>query len=170
MYESTTAAGKSNVPFINIPSSAINITILFNGVTKPGLTNDLLVQLGVGVTPTYQVTGYTSRCTYEISTVTSSTVGFTLNPINQSITSTSGFTGIMNLILTTANTLSSANTWLSNFKGVVSYGASSVYITEAIGYVTLTGPLTAIRVVASYAQSPSEQFSGGSVTINKYTN
>ena len=34
-----------------------------------------------------------------------------------------------------------------------------------MGLVILTDPVTAIRVVASYAQSPTEQFNGGSITV-----
>ena len=162
-FAPVTLSNQNAVGFINIPSSATEITVMFKGVTIPQLTADFVVQLGYGTGPTYLDNGYTgiasnSSTSYN-NLVTTHSTGFGIWS-NNTITS---FTGFMKIILLDPV----LNTWIATLTGaIIQPTLTGTEISSS--YMSLTsGPLTAIRVMASAGNS-AVKFSGGTINV-KYT-
>ena len=132
----TQSAIAANVDFTGIPSTADRVTVHFQGVSTSS-TGNILVQLGVGTTPT--TTGYNSAQSTLVAAagiaLTTSTSGF---PIYSNL-ATFSHTGTLVL-----ERVSSGNTWMAT--GVLST-ASGPVITN--GTVNLSGSLGMVRVTTA---------------------
>ena len=161
-FSPVTLSGQNAVPFINIPPSTTEITVMFRGVNIPFNTNDFVMQLGYGTPLFYAPTGYIGSATviqgaYPPSTY-SYTTGFGIYA-NQIVTS---FTGVMKITLFDP----SVNMWISSMTGSISQN-NVLSGNVSNGYISLPSPLTAVRAMAS-ATIASYTFGGGSINI-KYT-
>jgi hypothetical protein len=128
---SVTASG-STIDFTNIPSWVKRITILLNALQSSG-SNEILIQLGYGATPTYVTTGYSGAYCRIFNNVVPLTYS---NSNGFGINYTSGApTGQMTL------TLLSSNIWVNSL--MVGYGST---IGSGGGALSLGNTLTAIRI------------------------
>lgn len=150
-----TTSGTSR-DFTGIPSWARRIVLLLNGVsTNASSTDDLLIQLGVGTSPTtsgYQNAQSTLSYPTGILSVTS-TAGI---PIFYNFNAYS-FTGRVVIELLD----STANTWLVN--GVVITTLSTIGTIISGGAITLSGALGMVRLTTT---SGTATFDAGSVNIS----
>jgi hypothetical protein len=162
-FSPVTLSGQNAVPFINIPPSATEITVMFRGVTIPFSPADFVVQLGYVTGPTYVGSGYIGNATLlrQVNTVIiySYTTGFGIWT-NQNVTF---FTGVMKITLFDPAT----NTWISSLSGALSLSNNQDASISNASLTLTNGPLTAIRVMAS-AGTPAVTFSSGSLNV-KYT-
>jgi hypothetical protein len=136
-----------------IPTWAKRVTMAFNGVST-GSTNNLIVQLGVGVT--YVITGYSAQTTGIASSVgasSSSTVGF---PIYHNV-ATYAWSGVVTL----QNV--SGNIWVAS--GVLGNATTTALSAMTSGVISLAGVLDSVRVIASATGSPSDTFDAGTINI-----
>lgn len=140
--------------FLNIPSWAKRVTIMFTDVSTTG-TSNFLLQFGTGTIPTYITSSsYLGRAVqYSAATTTGFTTGFLL---------TSGVG---------AGDLLCGNIVLNNFSGNTWSGTSILYASNnnagatAAGYLpgaTLGGALSAIRIT-TFLGTPT--FDSGSINI-----
>ena len=140
--------------FTGIPSTARRVVILFNGVSTSG-TSDILLQLGVGTTPT--TTGYQnsqSTLSYPSGIVnTTSTAGI---PIFNNLAAYV-FTGRIVLELLD----STANTWI--VAGHLMSTVTSIGTVVSGGVITLSGSLGMVRLTTA---SGTPTFDAGSVNIS----
>lgn len=140
--------------FTGIPSTARRVVILFNGVSSTG-ANDILIQLGVGTTPT--TTGYQnsqSTLSYPSGIVnTTSTAGI---PIFNNLGSYV-FTGRIVLELLD----STANTWIVS--GHLMSTVTTIGIVVSGGVITLSGSLGMVRLTTT---TGTPTFDAGSVNIS----
>jgi hypothetical protein len=162
-FSPVTLSGQNAVGFINIPASTTEITVMFRGVTIPFNTGDFVVQLGHGDPLFYVPTGYVGNATliqYPDPDVRAYTTGFGIWT-NQNVSS---FTGVMTITLLDPAT----NTWISSLNGALRLsGTATQYATMSSSYISLTGPVTAVRAMAS-AGTAGVTFGGGSINV-KYT-
>lgn len=140
--------------FTGIPSWARRVVILFNGVSSTG-ANDILIQLGVGTTPT--TTGYQnsqSTLSYPSGIVnTTSTAGI---PIFNNLGSYV-FTGRIVLELLD----STANTWIVS--GHLMSTVTTLGTVVSGGVITLSGSLGMVRLTTT---TGTPTFDAGSVNIS----
>ena len=147
-----TTSGTSK-DFTGIPSWARRVVLLFNGVSSAG-ANDLLIQLGVGTTPTtsgYQNAQSTLSYTSGIAN-TSSTAGI---PIFNNL-GTYVFTGRITLELLDPT----ANTWI--VIGHLVSTATTLGTVVSGGLITLSGALGMVRLTTS---TGTPAFDAGSVNL-----
>lgn len=149
---SVTLTNQSTVDFTSLPSWVKRITVMFNGVSLSG-TNNPLVQLGYGGTPTYVTSGYLGGAQV-VTTVPGSTAeqpgnGFVI----RNATAANVNIGIMNIMLLDSST----NTWVATYSGF----ASTVAITFTNSSVALSGTLTAVRLTRSGVNT----FDAGTINI-----
>ena len=142
------------INFTGIPSYAKRVTLLFNGVSQSG-TNDILVQLGVGTTPT--TSGYAQGQSVLVftsggTTVTTSSAGI---PIVNFLPSY-----IINGRLVIEKFDPSGNTWLAT--GHFTTTAGAIGAITSTGVVSLSGALGMVRVTTAAGTAP---FDGGSMNI-----
>ena len=147
-----TLTNQSTVDFTSLPSWVKRITVMFNGVSLSG-TNNPLVQLGYGGTPTYVTSGYLGGA-QNLSTVPGSAAeqpgnGFVI----RNATAANVNIGIMNMVLLDSST----NTWIATYSGYV----STVAITFTMSSVALSGTLTAVRLTRSGVNT----FDAGTINI-----
>jgi len=147
-----TLTTQATVDFTSLPSWVKRITVMFNGVSLSG-TNNPLVQLGYGGTPTYVTSGYLGGA-QNLSTVPSSAAeqpgnGFVI----RNATAANVNIGIMNMVLLDSST----NTWVATYSGYVSTAA----ITFTMSSVALSGTLTAVRLT----RSGTNTFDAGTINI-----
>lgn len=137
------------VQFTDIPSWVKRITVLFNGVSTNG-TNNILVQIGTGGTPTssgyagYSVFGWASGVV-----PVSSTAGF---PVFNNAAS---YNHYGELVLTNI----SGNTWVASGQFATAGTQGS---TVSGGSVTLAGVLNYLRIVAA---NGTDAFDAGSINL-----
>jgi hypothetical protein len=147
-----TLTTQATVDFTSLPSWVKRVTVMFNGVSLSG-TDQPIIQLGYGGTPTYVTSGYSggsqSLSTIPTSAVTAASTGFPL----QSFTAANLLVGVMTLVLLDSST----NTWLASYTGYNSTTTSS-WSNSAIA---LSGALTAVRLT----RSGSNTFDAGKVNI-----
>ena len=140
-----------SIDFFNIPSWVKRVTVMFNGVSTNG-TSQQLVRLGTssGV----QTTGYISQW------------GVYGTPATASASSTAGF-GVWNAVGTLVRyahitlTVVSGNTWVSSHSGGLTDGASHYGISGG-GAVTLSGTLDRVRITTD---NGTDAFDAGSINI-----
>ena len=142
------------INFTGIPSYAKRVTLLFNGVSQSS-TNDILVQLGVGTTPT--TSGYTQGQSVLVftgggTTVTTSSAGI---PITNFLPAY-----IINGRLVIDKFASSGNTWLAT--GHFTTTAGAIGAINSSGVVSLSGALGMVRVTTAAGTAP---FDLGSINI-----
>lgn len=130
--EDATTSGTSH-DFTGIPAGVNEIDIFLDSVSANG-TDDFLIQIGTGGTPT--TTGYYSLST-NFTTNATSTSSFTM----RTATAASAFTISMRLCR-----VPGTNKWQSSHSGVAD-GATPIIAGN--GYVTLAGPLDNIRLRTS---------------------
>lgn len=140
----------TNLPSWIVRFSVLMYTVSLNGTSRP------LIQFGTGSTPTYVTTGYASGSdNYEsiIGPVDAVTTGFVCG-------SGSVAAYQWNLIYTFIKLSASSNTWVGSMRGGLT-GSTAAAATSGGGRVTLSEPLTAVRLT-----SPSlNTFDLGSVSI-----
>jgi hypothetical protein len=129
------------INFTGIPSYAKRVTLLFNGVSQSS-ANDILVQLGVGTTPT--TSGYTQSQSVLVFTGGGTTV----------VTSSAGIpvTNFLPAYIISGRLVierfdPSGNTWLATGHFTTTAGAIGA-ITSA-GVVSLSGALGMVRVTTA---------------------
>ena len=145
-----TTSGTSVQASTSIPSWAKRITVILNSASLSG-TDLILVQMGYGATPTWQTSGYTSNGENygaAVTTAVKSTSGF--------ITGSSSTAAYVWNISYVFSNVPSTNTWIGSFSG-----ATSNTVAFGGGFVTLSGALTSIRLVATGSNS----FDAGTVNI-----
>lgn len=143
----TTTSG-TTVDFASIPSWVKRITVTFSGVSLNG-TNKLLLRLGYGATPTYQATGYASVYGALGAATGSSTTDFTLTDTGTASYTSSGVATI---------SLLDTNQWAMTS----TLGETTIpYLFVSTGAVTLSGTLTAVRVLTNGANT----FDAGKINI-----
>lgn len=149
----TTTSGTSKT-FTGIPSWARRVTLLFHGVSTTG-ANDLLVQLGVGTTPT--TSGYDhsqSTLSYPSGIVnTTSTTGI---PIFNNL-GTYVFTG--RIVIERIDP--SANTWVVS--GTLMSTVTTIGSVVSGGLITLSGALGMVRLTTT---TGTPTFDAGAVNIS----
>ena len=143
----------TSIDFTSIPSWVKRITVMFNGVSLSS-TAQVLIQLGVGSTPT--TTGYLSGQVYVLiggggTNGTSSTSGFVLQAGAAVYTLNGSLT--LNLLN------SSTNLWTGS--GVMYNQTSVPLITSSAGVVALSGTLGMVRITTTGADT----FDAGSINI-----
>jgi hypothetical protein len=143
----------TSIDFTGIPSWVKRITVMFNGVSTSGASNQQ-IQLGTGSTPTYINSGYLGSCggAGNGSTIVAAnfTAGFGLT------TATAG-TGFMHGGVSIVNV--TGNTWVAF--GIT--GRSDVTNTFMIGgSVPLAAALTAVRITTV---NGTDTFDAGSINI-----
>jgi hypothetical protein len=142
------------IQFTGIPSWVKRITVMFVGVSVSGSDNPI-IQLGTGGTPTYVTTGYAgsaSRIATSSAGSTSLTTGFKIKDSNAN---TSVFSGNFYLNLQSAAT----NTWTQNSMVGHSNDSTTYY---CAGSLALSGTLTALRITTS---TGTDTFDAGSINI-----
>jgi hypothetical protein len=147
-----TLTNQSTVDFTSLPSYVKRITIIFNGVSLNG-TNNPLIQLGYGATPTYVTSGYLGGA-QNLSTVPGSAAeqpgnGFVI----RNSTAANVNIGTMTVVLLDSST----NTWIATYSGYV----STVAVTFTMSSVALSGTLTAVRLTRSGVNT----FDAGTINI-----
>jgi hypothetical protein len=146
----------TSIEFINIPSTAKRITVMFRGVSTNG-TGALQVQLGTGVTPTYTITGYSGSGANVGNGVSPAVVLFSTGfGLMQSSSAASTYNG--NVFITNL----SGDNWVEN--GVLARG-DSASVQWSGGSIALAAALTSIRVIGSATGSPSDTFDAGTINI-----
>ena len=141
-------SGTGNVDFTSIPSWVKRVTVAFNSINMTS-SNNVLIQLGYGSTPTYVVTGYlgsSGRLTTGSGEVSTITTGF---PIYYG---SSGITISGTMVITNIG----SNNWVES--GTFGTGATNVIITGSS--LSLGNTLTAIRINPN-----GNTFSSGSINI-----
>jgi hypothetical protein len=146
-----TASGTA-VSFTGIPSWVKRITVLFNGVSLNGSAN-LLVQIGVGTTPT--TSGYSSNTTYALigssgTAGVSSTAGYVLY-LGQAAYVLSGQMVISNV---------SGNNWVAF--GIGSNSATTAFTAQMSGTGSLASTLGMVRVTTT---NGTDTFDAGTINI-----
>ena len=129
------------INFTGIPSYAKRVTLLFNGVSQSS-ANDILVQLGVGTTPT--TSGYAQGQSILVftgggTTVATSAAGI---PILNFLPAY-----IINGRLVIERFDPSGNTWLAT--GHFTTTAGAIGAITSTGIVSLSGPLGMVRVTTA---------------------
>lgn len=146
---SVSASGTS-VDFTGIPAGVRRITVMFSGVSLSG-SDDILVQLGTGSTPTYTTSGYVSTSMGLASGsspgAASSTTGFV---VYTSI-STHTVSGQMSI------TLLNSNNWVSSH----AVKRATTHVAIGGGDVSLGAALTAIRITTTTTNT----FDAGTINI-----
>ena len=139
----------TSIDFASIPSWVKRVTVMFSGVSTSG-TNNYIIQLGYGATPTYVTSGYLGSASTQSGTSTSFSTGFMFNPSATATDTNSGIATITN-ITGNAWTMTSmiGNTVNQNLR----YGA---------GNVSTVTVLTAIRITTV---GSTDTFDAGSVNI-----
>ncbi len=147
-----TLTTQTTVEFTSLPSWVKRITVMFNGVSLSG-TDQPIIQLGYGATPTYVTSGY-SGGTQSISTTPTSTAqqpGTGFNILSQN--AGNALVGIMTIVLFDAAT----NTWM----GTLSMYNNSTTMNWSNGSIALSGTLTAVRLT----RSGTNTFDAGTINI-----
>ena len=155
-------SGRNSVSFINIPDRTTEIAIIFKGISVPFNTTDFVVQLGYGSGPTYATNDYTGNASVTWSGISTAVykTGFGIWT-NQNFTA---FAGVMTIRLLDTK----SNTWVSSLIGTAIFSVPNLpYSTVSSGNISLSGPLTAVRIMAS-ASTPAVTFDGGIINV-KYT-
>jgi hypothetical protein len=142
----------TSIDFTSIPSWVKRITVIYNGVSLNG-TSSILVQLGVGSTPT--TTGYKATQIYWIQDATG--YGGT--------NSTSGFPTQMGsatylMYGTMVFNLLSSNTWVGG--GTLINQTTTIYMTTSYGNIALGGVLGMVRITTA---NGTDTFDAGSINI-----
>lgn len=148
--ETATTSGTTVVVATGIPDWVNRVTVTLSGVSLSG-TSMPLIQFGTGSTPTYVTSGYVSSSDNYTSTPgpsASSTAGFRIGSSSAATT-----LWYVNYIFTTVG----ANKWVG---GAVMATASGAGVGFSAGGVTLSGPLTAIRL---NTVNGTDTFDAGSV-------
>ena len=154
IFSGTVVASTSGtaIDFTSIPSWVKRVTLLLNGVSLSG-SDQPLIQLGTGGTPTYTTTGYSggsqSLSTTPASGASQPGTGF---PI-QNQAAANALIGTMTIVLFDSAT----NTWLASYNGYNGTVASS----WSNGAIALSGALTAVRLT----RTGTNTFDAGSVNI-----
>lgn len=141
----------TNIDFTGIPVWARRVTVIFNGISTNG-ANDILVQLGVGSTPT--TSGYNGGQSILSwpSGVVSATSSAGIPIFNNAATYV--FYGQMVLLNITGNT------WVGSGLVVSTTGATSTV--SSGGSIALSGSLGMIRITTS---TGTPTFDAGSINI-----
>jgi hypothetical protein len=142
------------INFTGIPSYAKRVTLLFNGVSQSS-ANDILVQLGVGTTPT--TSGYAQGQSVLVfvsggTTVTTSSAGI---PITNFLPAY-----IINGRLVIDRFNDAGNTWLAT--GQFTTTAGAIGAITSTGVVSLSGALGMVRVTTA---AGTAAFDSGSMNI-----
>ena len=142
----------TSIDFTSIPSWVKRITVMFNGVSLNS-TSSILVQLGVGSTPT--TTGYTASQMYWIH----GTGGY------GGANSTSGFPTQMGsatylMYGTMVFNLLGSNTWVGG--GTLINQITTAYMTTSYGSIALGGVLGMVRITTV---NGTDTFDAGSINI-----
>jgi hypothetical protein len=147
-----TLTNQTIIEYTSLPSYVKRITVMFNGVSLSG-TDNPVIQLGYGATPTYVTSGYTggsqSLSTAPASAASQLGVGFNI----QNATAANAIIGVMVILLVNPST----NTWIATYTGYNSTVASS-WSNVAIA---LSGTLTAVRLT----RSGTNTFDAGVINI-----
>lgn len=136
--------------FTSIPAWVTEIKVVFAGVSMDGGTDDILIQIGTGGSPT--TTGYTSNSNQLDgiggSAITTSTNGFVL------FNTATGQANSGHMILTHLG----SNIWVASH----TVYQSSTLVAMGGGFVTLAGVLDNVRVTRD---GSTDSFDAGNVTI-----
>ena len=145
-----TASSTTSLEFTGIPSWAKRITVMLNGISASSTGT---VQIQLGTSSGYEITGYTSIGSGITSVVGTSniTTGFQLS--NGSLAAETAI-GIMTLFNITGNTYVTSGTINLGTKSGVFGGSKS-----------LSGTLDRVRVIASATGSPADTIDAGSINI-----
>jgi len=140
----------TTVDFTNIPSWVKRITVMFQGVSLSG-TDDFLVQLGTGATPTYTTSGYLSTSAAISNGATPATNNFTTGfNIYQG---NAGYIASGQMIIT----LMGSNLWVNSH----AVKRATTGVATGGGDVTLGATLTAVRITTTGTNT----FDAGSINI-----
>jgi hypothetical protein len=147
-----TLTNQSTVEYTSLPSYVKRVTVMFNGVSLSG-TDQPIIQLGYGGTPTYVTSGYSGGSQNLSTTPASGTsqlgTGFHL----QSLTAANALVGVFVIVLLDSAT----NTWQATYTGY----NNTTNFSWSSGAVNLSGALTAVRLT----RSGSNTFDAGKVNI-----
>ena len=141
----------TSIDFTSLPAWVKRITVIFNE-TSLSNTDNILIQLGTGATPTYTTTGYVSTSNvYNAASGTSgisSTTGLAVSVGGAAASTASGALTIINI---------SGNTWISFH--TIKVQTSTVG--SGGGSIALGAVLTAVRITSTGTAT----FDAGSVNI-----
>jgi hypothetical protein len=140
----------TSIDFTSIPSWAKRITVMFQGVSLSG-TDDFLVQLGTGATPTYTTSGYLSTSAAISNGATPATNNFTTGfNIYQG---NAAYIASGQMVIT----LMGSNLWVSSH----AVKRVTTGVATGGGDVTLGATLTAVRITTTGTNT----FDAGSINI-----
>lgn len=141
----------TSIDFTSLPAWVKRITVIFNE-TSLNNTDNILIQLGTGATPTYTTTGYVSTSNvYNAASGTSGISSTTGLPVSVGSAATSTASGALTLINI------SGNTWISFH--TVKVATSTVG--SGGGSIALGAVLTAVRITSTGTAT----FDAGSINI-----
>lgn len=135
-----TLTNQTAVNYTNLPSWVKRITVMFNGVSLSG-TDQPIIQLGYGATPTYVTSGYSGGI-QSLATTPSSTAqqpGTGFNILNQN--AANALIGIMIIVLVDSST----NTWIET----TTHYNNTTGMAWSNSSIALSGILTAVRLTRS---------------------
>jgi len=149
---SVASTSGTSIDFTSIPSWVKRITVMFNGVSITGTAN-LLLQIGVGSTPT--TSGYVSSSSYALIATPStggetSTAGYVMH-VNAAAHVFSGLMVITNV---------SGNIWVES--GVIANTATTPYTGQSAGTGSLSSTLGMVRITTT---NGTDTFDAGSINI-----
>lgn len=140
----------TTIDFTGIPSWVKRVTVMFQGVSLSG-TDDILVQLGTGATPTYTISGYLSTSAAISNGATPATNNFTTGfNIYQG---NAAYIASGQMVIT----LMGSNLWVSSH----AVKRVTTGVATGGGDVTLGATLTAVRITTTGTNT----FDAGSVNI-----
>jgi hypothetical protein len=135
--------------FTGIPSWVKRVTVMFSGVSTSG-SNNYIIQLGYGATPTYVTSGYLGSVVAGGGTATSFSTGFMLN--NGSVL-TDAYSGIATITNITGNAWT-----MTSVLGITTNNAGR----WGGGNVSTVTVLTAIRITTV---GSTDTFDAGTINI-----
>jgi len=139
----------TTVDFTSIPSWVKRVTVMFSGVSTSG-TNNYIIQLGYGATPTYVTSGYLGSATTQGGTSTSFSTGLMFN---NSPSATDAYSGIATITNITGNAWTMTSMIGNTVNNNMRYGA---------GNVSTVTVLTAIRITTV---GSTDTFDAGNINI-----
>jgi hypothetical protein len=147
-----TLTTQATVSFTDLPSWVKRVTVMFNGVSLSG-TDQPLIQLGYGGTPTYVTSGYSGGSQNLATTPASGTAQLGTGFSIQSLTAANALVGIYTFVLFNPAT----NTWVGTYS---SYN-NTTNCSFSFGSIALSGALTAVRLT----RSGTNTFDAGTINI-----
>jgi len=139
----------TSIDFTGIPSWVKRVTVMFSGVGTSG-TNNYIIQLGYGATPTYVTSGYLGSATTQGGTSTSFSTGLMFN---NSPSATDAYSGIATITNITGNAWTMTSMIGNTVNNNMRYGA---------GNVSTVSVLTAVRITTV---GSTDTFDAGTINI-----